>query len=279
MHQPYQFCHEIMRKDFIVATPNHTLSEALWIMQSTEIQWLPVGSEELALLGIISWVDILFHLPVFVSRKQIPMIAGSISGKNVGQVMTKNPITITPDETLEKLINILTSRHLVQNPSTSSTKSYISNIPVVQNNVLTGMVGYLDILRGIDSEKTLIQDVMTQGLVPTVRIDHSIQQAHYLMHEHGQRYVLVVDQSDRPIGVLSDTQVLRHIRALGSNVDLEVTSVMTDIRYYSPLDPSDSVRKAINILSNPYLGLRAFPVTMKNKFIGMISYLDILKAL
>lgn len=55
----------------------------------------------------------------------------------VRQIMTKNPVTTSPDDTLENVLNIL-------------TKNKISGCPVVYKKKLLGVIAESDIIRVID---------------------------------------------------------------------------------------------------------------------------------
>ncbi|MCL4252499.1 MAG: CBS domain-containing protein [Anaerolineae bacterium] len=273
------FVNDIMKEDIIVLDLQESISNALWIMQATDSQWLPICDDDFHILGVISWVDILFHLPIFNTHKPIKVSQDNLKRQLVRDIMNQQVITAQPEMPLDVLLDILSKRHLVQNTSSSTAKSYISNVPVVQSNKLVGMVGYIDILRNILPGTTMVKDVLEKQQIPAVRMYHTIQEAHYLLHEHSQRYALVISEDDNPVGVISDLQILRYIRTLETGIEMKVQNVMTDIRYFSPISLSDNIEKAIHILSTPQLGLRAFPITENGKFISMISYVDILRYL
>lgn len=62
----------------------------------------------------------------------------------VKDIMTENVLTVTPEDTIEKCMTIMTERH-------------IRHLPVVENNSVLGMVSIGDVVNGIiESQKETI---------------------------------------------------------------------------------------------------------------------------
>lgn len=104
--------------------------------------------------------------------------------------MVDNPITIEPDATLADAFALM--------------KHYrISGIPVAENNGrLVGILTHRDV-RFADNDQTPVRELMTsQNLVKVVN-GASKDEARRLLHKHRIEKLLVVDDSDRCIGLIT----------------------------------------------------------------------------
>ena len=63
----------------------------------------------------------------------------------ISELMTKNPITVTPDNTIEECMNIMSGKR-------------IRHLPVVEDNHLTGMISIGDVVKHIiEEQKSIIE--------------------------------------------------------------------------------------------------------------------------
>ena len=63
----------------------------------------------------------------------------------INELMTKNPITVTPDNTIEECMNIMSGKR-------------IRHLPVVEDNHLTGMISIGDVVKHIiEEQKSIIE--------------------------------------------------------------------------------------------------------------------------
>ncbi|ENN93292.1 IMP dehydrogenase [Bartonella bovis] len=110
--------------------------------------------------------------------------------------MVVNPVTIGPDATLEEAKNLMRSHG-------------ISGIPVVENGIEGGISGKLvGILTNRDvrfasDPKQKICELMTYENLITVRENVQLDEAKYLLHYHRIEKLLVVDEQNRCVGLVT----------------------------------------------------------------------------
>ena len=124
---------DVMTPNPITIDPNQPVLEALLVMYQRDIRRLPV-MEGGKLVGIISDRDIKQTMgrPALVSRQagEEPELKLSI-----GDVMTRNLITVSQDDDLKDAIELL-------------IENKISGLPVVdQDQKLVGVISAIDVLR------------------------------------------------------------------------------------------------------------------------------------
>jgi CBS domain-containing protein len=110
----------------------------------------------------------------------------------ISEVMTPNPRTVKPTDTLQ------TAAAIMRDEDTGA-------VPVVEDGLICGMVTDRDIvIRAVaDGDfKALIRDVASDDVI-TVTADMATADAAELMSEHQVRRLPVVDEADRLIGIVS----------------------------------------------------------------------------
>lgn len=115
---------DIMITELMTISPTEKIAAADLIMVRNSIGALPVIDNE-KLVGIITQDDIM------LSRFSI-----SVGGLQVGDLMTRNPITVTPDTSLDKIIEVMVNKQ-------------VERLPVVTGEKLMGLVTYVQILKKI----------------------------------------------------------------------------------------------------------------------------------
>lgn len=104
--------------------------------------------------------------------------------------MVVNPVTVGPDQTLSEVHEIM-ARH------------GISGLPVVEKNGrLVGILTNRD-MRFTEDRNTRVRDLMTHEGLVTVRHGASAEQARQLLHDHRIEKLLVVDDAERCIGLIT----------------------------------------------------------------------------
>jgi CBS domain-containing protein len=117
----------------ISVTPDTTVFQSLQLMVESNVGALLV-MEENELVGIFTERD--------YARKVI--LAGKSSKQaRVSEVMTANPITVTPDHTIEECMWLMTDR-------------YIRHLPVTDNGNLLGIISIGDLVGFIIKEQKSI---------------------------------------------------------------------------------------------------------------------------
>jgi CBS domain-containing protein len=144
---------EVMTKKLITVTPDTPVREIAELMLKHKIGGVPVVEGE-KLVGIITEEDLIMknvklHFPTYIQLLDAVIYLESLKKyeeelrKAVGaiarDVMTKDPITISPEATLEEAATLMVERG-------------ISRLPVVENDRLVGIITKRDVLKAISRE-------------------------------------------------------------------------------------------------------------------------------
>lgn len=110
------------------------ITEALRIMRQNQVRRLPVLDENGKLIGIVSEKDLLYASPSPATSLSIYEMHYMLSRLQVTELMTADPITITPDTLLEEAALIMAD-------------SKIGGLPVVKDGNLVGIITETDIFK------------------------------------------------------------------------------------------------------------------------------------
>jgi CBS-domain-containing membrane protein len=142
---------EIMSRDVLTVSPDMEIAEAASLLMSKNINGLPVVDAEGRLKGILCRSDIIAQqkkLPLpslftfldgyitFSSMRGIEKEARKIAALTVADAMTRNPISVGPDSTIETVASLMVDRNF-------------HTLPVVVDGTLVGVVGQSDVLATI----------------------------------------------------------------------------------------------------------------------------------
>lgn len=135
---PTIFIKEFMTKDVVVLGPKETMADAYEKMHTHQVRHLPVVNENGELVGIFSSTDL--------NRAYTPRqtVSGWYYDKeglnllNLAHFMTKDPLALTPEDTLTKAADIMVC-----------TK--FGCLPIIASGTrqLVGIISYVDVLREI----------------------------------------------------------------------------------------------------------------------------------
>jgi CBS domain-containing protein len=125
--------------------------------------------------------------------------------KKCSDVMTDNPVYALPDDTVEKVAQLM-------------KKEDIGPVPVVddeRNKRLVGIVTDRDlalkvVAEGRDPQTTKVEEVMTRKLI-TCRPDDDVENAMKAMAQYQLRRIPVVDNDDRLVGIISQADVATRV--------------------------------------------------------------------
>ena len=146
---------DVMSRDPILVHPQTPLKEAIQILAEKHISGLPVIDDAGKLVGIISETDLMWQ-ETGVTPPAYIMILDSVIylqnpgtyerdlhkalGQTVGEVMSKNPVTISPDKPLREAAKLIQD-HKVQ------------RLPVLDNvGKVIGILTRGDIIRAMAAE-------------------------------------------------------------------------------------------------------------------------------
>ena len=132
--------HQILRakgNNIFSIEPGTTVYRALEIMQEKNVSSLVIVENE-KLIGIFTERD--------YARKVI--LKGKSSRETpVGDIMTENLITVTPDNTIDHCMQLMTGK-------------FIRHLPVVENDKLIGLVSIGDLVKyKIEEQKFIIENM------------------------------------------------------------------------------------------------------------------------
>jgi len=121
---------DIMTRDPITATPNMPLTDAIKLLAERRISGLPVV-ENGKLVGVVAESDLMWRESGVTPPPYIMLLDSVIYlenparyerelhkalGQTVGDVMTRNPVTISPDATLAKAAGLMHERSIQRLP-------------------------------------------------------------------------------------------------------------------------------------------------------------------
>lgn len=108
----------------------------------------------------------------------------------------------------------------------------------------------------------------------TITAEQSLLKASQLLAEHNIGAVVVVDKNDKPIGILSERDIVRQLAAHDSEaLHLKVADIMTkDVIIGFPEDELSYVSSTMTDKR-----IRHLPIMDEQKLIGMVSIGDIVK--
>jgi CBS domain-containing protein len=129
----------------------------------------------------------------------------AVTVPTVANLMTRSPVIVRDDEPVASVAGFLSNHG-------------IAGLPVVdERGRLIGVISATDlvrarvsILRGTGWLGLLVRDIMTSP-ARTIAASAPFEEAARLMTEHRVHRLVVVDRRDRPIGVLSQSDIVREM--------------------------------------------------------------------
>ena len=110
--------------------------------------------------------------------------------------------------------------------------------------------------------------------VITVGPDQSLREVVDLLAEHNIGVLIVVDEPGRPIGIISERDIIREAARTKAALDQTVSRVMTeDLITASPEDDLETVLQTMTARR-----FRHMPIMDQDRLIGVISIGDVVKA-
>ena len=143
---------DIMTADPVTVTPETTVTDAAHLMTQNHVGALPVVDGEGALIGLVSEGDLIMqdvkvHFPTYLSLLGGYIFAPGAAdrfesdlrkavGATVRDVMTADPITVSPDALVTDVATLIIERD-------------VARLPVVEGDALIGIVSKSDIVRSL----------------------------------------------------------------------------------------------------------------------------------
>jgi len=117
---------DVMIKDVVTVAETMPLKEVTILFKEKRITGAPVVDANGELVGVISETDII--------RKTTSI--GAWSPSTAGQIMTRNAVTVAPDESLQRVCELMHNRR-------------IHRVVVAEGRQIRGIITTMDILRAI----------------------------------------------------------------------------------------------------------------------------------
>ncbi len=114
-----------MTRNPVTATPEMSIGEASELMKREKVHRLPVLDKDKNLVGVITEKDILHASPSPASSLSIHEMAYLLSKLTVKKLMTKDPVTISEDTTVEEAARLMSDQDLSCLPVVSSTNKLV----------------------------------------------------------------------------------------------------------------------------------------------------------
>ncbi len=133
MHVQETLVREIMHSPVVVITPDASIEEAQALMEEHNVRRLPVVNADGHLVGIISLGDLREAAAVKATLNPYSPEATE-TWLSVEEVMTPNPITVTPDTPIWQAAELMIAHK-------------IGGLPVMEGSQLVGIITTSDIMR------------------------------------------------------------------------------------------------------------------------------------
>ncbi len=146
---------DIMTTPVITAKPDTTVRELADILAKNKISGVPVVDDRDRVLGMVSEADVIvqdadLHFPYYVQFLESVIYLESVHkfeerfrrafGSKVSEIMTKDVVSVPPDETVREVATLMANRN-------------VNRLPVTQDGRLVGIVTRGDIVRAIAQKK------------------------------------------------------------------------------------------------------------------------------
>ena len=184
-----------------VVKPTEDLSKAAKLMMEVDLRSLPVGESKAEIIGVISDIELLMKVS-----------EGEFGDKRVEDFMTKDVITLRPEDTVAKALATMRD-------------NAISRIPVVdETGKLEGLITLHDLIvrfikprfraqagevagEKIPPFSMPLRDVMIKGVI-TILPDARVREAVATMKDNDIDGLVVVNEDNKVVGVLTVKDLL-----------------------------------------------------------------------
>ena len=172
-----------MTKTVVTIDPNDSMQDAIRLMKDHNIRMLPVLKKG-ELIGIVTDRDVKRSSASDATTLEIHELLYLVSRIKVKDIMTKNPITVSFDYTIEETAEVL-------------LKEKISGAPVVDHDGrLVGTITQVDIFRALIS----LTGVGSKGIQFALRLEDrpgSIKEVADIIRNYGGRMASILSSYER----------------------------------------------------------------------------------
>lgn len=122
-----------MTSPALVVTAQASLLDAYHYMTENDVRRVPVVDRHNGLVGILTMSDVLRTMPLFFQGADLSTDL-LLSDQSVGQIMTPEPVTIAPNNTVQDAAELM-------------LEYQVSGLPVIEDGRLVGIITESDIFR------------------------------------------------------------------------------------------------------------------------------------
>ncbi|MBO8140700.1 MAG: CBS domain-containing protein [Firmicutes bacterium] len=126
---------DVYTKGAITIAPTTSIREAQRLMQEHKIRRLPVVDRD-RLVGIVTQLDLMRATPSVATSLSVWEINYLLDKVQVGEIMTRNVMTVTPETDLVAAARLMIDRK-------------IGGVPVVEGDRVVGIITESDIFRAL----------------------------------------------------------------------------------------------------------------------------------
>lgn len=139
---------DVMTQYVVSAGPDDTVARAVRAMLQNDISGLPVLDADGRLVGMVTEGDLLRRTETATERRRprwMEFFAGPgrladeyvhAHGRKVGEIMTRDPVSVTEETPLEEVVTLMEKRH-------------IKRVPVVRGDKVVGIVSRANLLHAL----------------------------------------------------------------------------------------------------------------------------------
>ncbi|NPD89777.1 MAG: CBS domain-containing protein [Asgard group archaeon] len=255
-----------LMKKVTTVSQNSSLDSVASVILSTKIQSAPV-EEDGKIIGVFKDIDV------------IRLSAELFKDQKVREVMTRNPICVTPDTPVSRLIAISRTNNISRSPVIDESNKLIGIVSPhdVSELLLTKLPGQTRGDRAaaqIDILSSPVSEIMTKNVV-VCKGDELVLETISKLYKTDHKALVVIDNDNHPIGILTTTDLLEtvskppqeegyYVRVIGDVDDADMDSVIEM--------GVDLVKKFASVIGTSgllYIHSKAVP---KKKFRGFILY-------
>lgn len=263
---------DYMTEEVLAVSPSDTIGKARNLMLERRVRRLVVVEGE-RVVGVITATDIARAL----ARRGAPWRWRDPESSLVGRFMTRDPVTVGPEESIPSAARMMAERS-------------IGGLPVVEDSRLIGIISETDVTRffeenmkGLYRARDLLSD--RYGVV---RYDTNIKKVARLIAS-GYRVVLVSGPDGRYDGIISEGELALWVPELarryvlipsrvGRRVVLNArvstaSSIMKELRIR--VTPEDDASKAARFMLE--WGLPAVPVFDGERMLGVVDKKEVVR--
>ncbi len=210
---------EVMTREVVALSPDMTVVQAWELMLKHVLKALPVINDRREVVGMLTDEDLL------CCTQSRPALAGSMGGEILEQAL--QALRTSNIKVAEVMVHPVLTANEAESLGAAAArmaKHSLKRLPVINNaGKLVGVLSRLDVLRQVLDKKPPtspsslpLQAVQTVGevmhsLVPTVKPEDSLADIVDTFLETGSRRVIVVDEQMRPLGLISDSDVVARV--------------------------------------------------------------------